>query len=309
MTARLEKLDAADHRRIHRLIAVADQLFVDEVFEFAANDRPFRKPNDQTAADLRIDHEQLVPFPQNAVVALLRLFELNQIRFELFLVEEGGSVKALELDVVGVPFPVGARDRQDLERADPFGRRDMRAAAEIDEFPLTVERDRLLVGKTGLQVIDFERLSHVGEKLNRLGAGHFDPFERLVGLDDLFHLVFDGGEILFRERLVAEKIVVKAGLGRRTERQLDVREEAHHRPRHNVRGRMAENIERFGILFGEETEFDRPLGGKERVGRKGLRHGVPARVEPVGKGYRAGQGRLSEPGADFGGDVDHFYGV
>ena len=65
--------------------------------EDAADDRPLRHPEDQAAADQLADGEQLELLAEDAVVALLRLFELAQIGVEVLLVEERGAVEALKL--------------------------------------------------------------------------------------------------------------------------------------------------------------------------------------------------------------------
>ena len=79
------------------------------------------------------------------MVALLRLFHLLHVRVEVFFREEGRPVNALQLRILLIAQPVRARDVQQLERLDLAGRRNVRAAAEIDELSGAVDRN-LFIG-------------------------------------------------------------------------------------------------------------------------------------------------------------------
>ena len=68
-----------------------------------------------------------------------------------FFAEEGGPVDPGEHLAGLVAAPVGAGDRVELDRLDPPGRGRVRAAAEVGEGTVPVERDRLdaLVARSG----------------------------------------------------------------------------------------------------------------------------------------------------------------
>ena len=65
-----------------------------------------------------LDAEQIQFLAQLAVVALLGFFELGQVLVQILLGEERRAVDALQLRVLLVALPVGARDRKQLERLD-----------------------------------------------------------------------------------------------------------------------------------------------------------------------------------------------
>ncbi len=67
------------------------------------------------------------------MIAFLGLFELRQIFVQFLLGEERRAVDALQLRVLFVPFPISARDREQLECLDFLGGGQVRTAAEIDE--------------------------------------------------------------------------------------------------------------------------------------------------------------------------------
>jgi hypothetical protein len=68
-----------------------------------------------------LDAEQIQLLAELAVVALLRFFKLVEVLVELLLREPGGAVNALQLLVLLVALPVGAGDREQLERLELRG--------------------------------------------------------------------------------------------------------------------------------------------------------------------------------------------
>ena len=154
--AGLVELDLADMRGVNGLIAALEQLVLEEVFEDAPDDRPLGHPEDQARADQGRDREQAQLLADLAVVALLGLFDLGEVGVEVLLVEEGGAVDALEHRLVGVAFPVGPGDREELERADLAGVGDVRASAEVDELALAVEAQDAVLVQLVVDVLDLE---------------------------------------------------------------------------------------------------------------------------------------------------------
>ena len=202
------------------------------------------------------------------MVALLGLLDLGEVGVEVLLVEEGGAVDALEHLAVGLALPVGAGDRQQLERADLAGVGDVRAAAEVDELALAVEAEDAVLVQLVVDVLDLERLAEVVDELAGLGDGQAEPLERLGLLDDLGHLGLDGREVVLGERAVGEvDVVIEAGGGGRAEGELDAREEPHDRPGHDVRGRVPEDVERLAVPRGQEPELDRRRPSPSSSGR------------------------------------------
>ena len=80
------------------------------------------------------------------MVALLCLLEALEIGIEVGLGEEGRAVDPRQLGVLLVPAPIGAGEAGQLDRLDRARVLKMRAAAEIREVALCVERDLTLGG-------------------------------------------------------------------------------------------------------------------------------------------------------------------
>jgi len=155
-----------------------------------------------------------------AMVALLRLLELLQISVEFLLLGEGGGVDARQHRPVRIAAPVGARDLHQLERVADLARRGhVRPAAEIEPIALGIEL-QVLVGGDRVDQLDLERLAFLLEQAFRLVAAHDGFGERPVARDDLAHALLDRREILGRERLVAEEVVIEAVLDHRPDRHL-----------------------------------------------------------------------------------------
>ena len=89
-----------------------------------------------------------------------------------------------------------------------------------------------------------KRSSRPRKKSTAALAAHLLPLEGQVGLGHGAHLVLDPREILRRERCAAGKVVVEAVLDGRTDRQLDLGEQALHRLGHHVRGGVTQRGER-----------------------------------------------------------------
>ncbi len=71
-----------------------------------------------------------------AVVALLRLLDAHDVRLQVLLLRPCRAVDALEHLVARIAAPVRARNLHQLEYPELARRRDVRAAAEIDEAAL-----------------------------------------------------------------------------------------------------------------------------------------------------------------------------
>ena len=258
VAAALVELDLADVRRVDRLIPALDQLGLHEVLEDAADGGALGHPEDQPGPDQRRDREQAELLAELAMVALPGLLDLREVGVELLLVEEGRAVDALEHLAVGLPLPVGAGDREQLERPDLAGVGDVRAPAEVDELALAVEAEDAELVQLVVDVLDLERLAQVGDELAGLVDGQAEPLERLGVLEDPGHLGLDGREVILREVAAVDLDVVIEPLGRRRpERQPDAREQPHDGPGHDVRGGMAEDVERLAVPGRQDPQLDR----------------------------------------------------
>ena len=152
------------------------------------------------------------------VVPRARLLEPLEVSVEVGLRVERGSVDAGQLLVVLVAPPVGAGEAGQLERLDRRGVLQVRAAAQIGEVALRVERD---VAVGGVDELDLVRLVLGLEP--RLGLFPRDllaaPDPTLVEL--ALNLGLDRLEVRFGDRLGEVEVVVEAVLDRRADRDLD----------------------------------------------------------------------------------------
>ena len=107
--------------------------------------QPFGMP-EHHAGRLVLQVEQVERAAELAVVALLGLLDPVQVGVEIFLPGPGGAVDPLQHLVSRVAAPVRAGKLRQLEHLELAGRRHVRAAAQVGEAPLGVERDRLVGG-------------------------------------------------------------------------------------------------------------------------------------------------------------------
>ena len=113
--------------------------------------RPAREPEGRARGHLG-EREQPELAAQLAVVARAGLLEALEVRLEVLLGEECGAVDAREHLAVGVAAPVGAGHARELEGLDPLGAGAVRAAAEVGERAVAIQRD-------GLDALVFTRSS------------------------------------------------------------------------------------------------------------------------------------------------------
>src|SRR6202042_1440263 len=112
--------------------------------------------------------EELQLFAEPAVISPLCLFEQSEILVQVLAGEEGGAVDALELWVLLVAEPVGAGETHHFEGFDAAGGGHVRAAAEVDEGAVAIERDLVAGLGEALDEVDLHEVAFgavVGESL------------------------------------------------------------------------------------------------------------------------------------------------
>ena len=122
-----------DVRRVDELVARGLVPLARVLLHDAAHERTLGVEHREAGADLLREREQVELDTELAVIALLGFFEAVQVLGERFLRLPRGAVDALEHRALLVAAPVRARDLGELERAEPLGRRHVRAAAQVDE--------------------------------------------------------------------------------------------------------------------------------------------------------------------------------
>ncbi len=227
------------------------------------------------------------------MVARPRLLQHLEMSLEVLFGQERRSVDPREHLVALVAAPVRARDGQQLERLDAAGRRSMRAAAQVGEGPVPVERDgrHPLVCDQVTDELDLVVLILGREALLGLGDRKLRALERLVRRHVLAHPLLDAGQVLVRDLhpLGKLEVVVEAVLDRRADRDLGPGIELHHGGRHHVRRVVADQVEGVRAAIGNDLHL-------LAVGQRGaeIRH-VP--VDP----HR--ERGLRQAGADVTGQV------
>ncbi len=220
---------------------------------------------------------------------------------EVLLREEGGAVDPGQHLALLVAAPVGAGERAELDRLDPAGRGAVRAAAEVLEGAVAVERDGLdaFARDQVADQLDLVVLALALEDLDRLGDRHVAALEGLVGLDVGAHRRLDLLQVGVGDLdVVGEvEVVVEAVLDRRPDRHLGAGVELLHRLGHHVGGVVADQVERLGVAVGEDRDLG-PVGKRRREvaqltvdadRQRGLGQARPDRRGGVGPGGAVGQ--------------------
>ncbi len=179
------------------------------------------------------------------MVASARLLEPLEVRVEVFLREEGRAVDPRQLRVVLVAAPVGAGEAGQLHRLDRRRVLEVRAAAEIGEFALRVQRDGALrlVGELDLVRLSFSREAGARVVPRELLA------RPLAALRDLAaDLLLDRLEIGVGDRLGELEVVVEAVGDRWADRDLHTRVKTHDGLGQQMGGRVAKHEERVRVV-------------------------------------------------------------
>ena len=241
------------------------------------------------AADRLFLQVEQVEFPtEAAVVALLGLLEAGEIGLELRLVRPGRAVDAGELRILRIAAPVGAGDFHQLEGLEPAGRRHVRPATQIKPVALPVQAD-VLARRDAADDLGLVVLAQGRESGDRLLARNHPPGHRQVGADELVHLRLEEREILGGERPAVGEVVEEAIVDDRTDGHLGVGVDRLHGLRQEVRRRVADDLQRIGVLRRHD------LDGGIAVDDVGQVDQPPVDL--------AGERRLGQPRTDRGRDV------
>ena len=164
------------------------------------------------------------------------------------------------------PRQYAAARAHQLERRDPLGGRQVRAAAQVAPGDVAVAADVVVDGQlagadldagalggvVGLAgALEPDQLELVGlvlELVERVGVGGDPAGELLALLDDLAHPGLDLLEVLGLERGLDVEVVVEAVLDRRADAEPGVREELLDGLRHHVRGRVPQDVAAVGAV-------------------------------------------------------------
>ncbi len=234
-----ERVLVPHERRAHLDVAALPVLPDAKLFERVPEDNPFGVPQGHGRRVLG-EVEQVELRAEPAVVPLLRFLEALEVQVEIGLRVEGRPVDPRQLRVLLVAAPVRAREAGQLQRLDRLGALQVRAAAEVGEVALRVQRDRLLgVGDE----LDLVRLVLLLEAPARLVAGDLLALPRAALGELAADLLLDAAEVLLGDRLRELEVVVEAVLDRRPDRDLDPGIEPADGLGEQVRARVAQDGE------------------------------------------------------------------
>ncbi len=180
-------------------------------------------PENQPRPRQFLDGKQIELLPDHAMVALLGLFLLVEKIVEVFLREKRRPVNALQLRVLLIAQPVSAGNVQQLECLDLPGRRDVRAAAEIQKLARLVDRNLFIGLGELLDEVALHEVAFTLELRQPFVARQKFARVRNVLLHQLLHLLFDLLQVLRRERSGTIEIVEESSVGRRPVTELGLR--------------------------------------------------------------------------------------
>src|SRR5580704_7097390 len=255
VAAGVPEFAAHDVRRVNDVVSALEKFGAQPVLDDRADQTTFGVPENQAGAGFVLDAEEIEFGAELAMIATLRFFETMQIGVEFFLCEKARGVNALKLRIPFVAFPVGAGDAHQFERLNTFGRWNVRAAAEVDEFAGGVKRDHR-VGGFFFDELALKNLVGFFVELDGFRLG--DEFALVLQIlgGELVHFLFDFLEIFGSERLIAEKFVKESGVDRRANAEFYVGIKLHHRGGEKMRGGVAKDVERIGIFLGQDLQPD-----------------------------------------------------
>ena len=261
--------------------------------QHAPQDPALGVPEDHAPA-LFLHVEKLHRLADLAVVALFGLFQPLHIGVQILLGRPGGAVDALKLFALAVAPPVGAGQLGQFERlADVARRGEVRPPAQVDPVALLVQGD----GLGSRQVADqfgLELLAARLEELDRLVALPDLAFELGVAIDDPAHLLFDGGEVVGREGLVAIEVVIEAVFDGRADGDLGSGEQGLDRLGQDVGRVVADGVEGGGVVAHDQAEVAARLQHPAHVALLAVQlgqHGL------LGQGRRDGGRDVARRGA------------
>src|SRR5260370_12567231 len=162
------------------------------------------------------------------MVAICGFLESVQVVVQIFLAEERRAIEAVAWRVLRVAPPVSAGDGQQLEGLDSSRGRYVRAAAEVHELAVAIERNRLAGARELLDEVDLHEVALRTETRQALFARHKLAFEFFVARGNFAHALLDLLQIFRRERRRPVEVVKETALRRRTAPQLGLPKQLQH---------------------------------------------------------------------------------
>jgi hypothetical protein len=203
--------------------------------------------------------------------------------YQLLLVRPRGAVDTLQLLVLGVAAPIGARDAGQLERFQEARIGHVRTAAHVHVFLVVVQAHCLLVR----HVFDQAKLVVLAaglEDLDDLGARRHFLDDIVVLGNQRLHALLDRGQVVRGKRALAVNVVVEAFRDDRTDHHLHVRVQLLDRVPDQVGAGMADDFQAFLVLGRDDAQPGVVVDNVAGIHQLAV--------------HFTGQGRLGQTGAD-----------
>ena len=171
-----------------------------------------------------INVEQVQLASQFAVIALFGLFNHGQVLLQLILAGPGRAINALQHLILVIAAPVSAREFHQLEEFKFAGARHVRAPAQVFKIAFAVERN-IFVGRNAGNDLGLVVLAQALEIGHRLISWQYAACHRLIFGSQLYHFLFDGGQVFRGEGALVGKIVEKPMFNYRANRDLRLGEQ------------------------------------------------------------------------------------
>ena len=237
-------------------------------------------PKDE-ARSFFLQMEEIELLAQTAMVALFSFGKHREIGFLILLLCPGRAVDALQHFVLAVAAPVGTGHLHELEDLELARARHVRTAAQVREVTLAIERNDFARGNFAddFSLVVFADALKV---INGFVARQRVALKRDVLLHEFLHARFDLFEIFGRKSAFELEVVVEAVFDGRSDRHLGRRIQLFNGLSHQVRSRVADQLESFGVLcrndgnlgirFNDVRQIDElvvNLAGESRLGKAG----------------------------------------
>ena len=246
----------------------AQVLLAQKIFKNSPDQHALGMPEDHARGHILMKGEEVQILAQFSVIAFFRFFQLAQVTIQLLWIGKGSGIDTAEHAVFFIAAPVSSGYREQLERLDQTGSRQVRAAAKVDKLTNGIQAHRSI--RNIIDQLYLVVFTLILKESYSFFLGNDLAREELVLLDDLAHLRFDGRKIFRREGFFYVKIVIEAGFNGRADGHLGVGVKAQHRLSQDVGRRVAQN---FKALRGinEHRRYFGSLGccveGGERGGK------------------------------------------
>ncbi|MNS67489.1 hypothetical protein D3C72_1007440 [compost metagenome] len=265
----------------HLVVLVAVVKLADELHEAVVDESTLRQEEGHGRRHL-VEHEEVELLAELAVVALGGLFQPGHVGLEVLGRPVGGGVDALEHLVLLVAAPVRAGHRQELEVLDQVGVGHVGATAQVAPVALAVNGD----GRVGvlredilenLGLVGLALAAELGSQRADLAGRHHAAVHVELGLGEALHLFFDLLEVFGGEGALVVEVVEEAGIGDGADGDHRALEEVLDGVGHQVGGAVAQDLQRVGVVGGDDLDRVSVLEGPRAV------HQLT--VHPAGHGF------------------------